>query len=301
LTTLRSEPVDFSPVLGGPLYHLWLGMRAATPTLDLLVRRIAWVALVAWLPLLLLTTYERIAVGHVVPVRFLYDLDAHARFLVAIPLFLLAEVMVHRRLRPLVRRFVDGGIVRPEVLPGFQAAIDRAIRLRNSMAVELILAVAVFGLGWILWQENLSLTTSTWYAVVDPAGRRLTLAGQWYTHVSIPIFQFMSLRWLFRLLVWFFLLWQVSRLDLRLTPTHPDRAGWPGVPGRDAGRLRALDPGLRDRDLGPHRRPDPVPGCDPTGVQVRHCRLRHPPVLPRAGAPVRLRASLASAQAPRPA
>jgi hypothetical protein len=51
------------------------------------------------------------------------------------------------------------------------------------------------------------------------------MAGWWYRHVSIPIFQFLLYRWFFRLFVWFLFLRNVSRLPLRLTPTHPDRAG----------------------------------------------------------------------------
>jgi len=53
----------------------------------------------------------------------------------------------------------------------------------------------------------------------------LTPAGYWNAFVSIPIFQFMLLRWYLRLLIWFRFLWQVSRLSLHLVPTHPDRAG----------------------------------------------------------------------------
>src|SRR5206468_369942 len=33
------------------------------------------------------------------------------------------------------------------------------------------------------------------------------------------------LRWLWRLALWCYFLWRVSRLELRLVPTHPDRAG----------------------------------------------------------------------------
>jgi hypothetical protein len=225
------EPLDFSLVLGGPLYQLWLGLRASTPGLELLVRRLLAITALAWLPLLVLAAYERIAAGHVVPVRFLYDLDSHARFLVAIPLFLVAEVVVHQRLRPVVWHFRDSGIVTAEVLPAFQAAIARAIRLRNSVIVEVIFAVAVFGFGWMVWRDVMSLPTSTWYAIVDSTGGRLTLAGRWYAHVSIPIFQFLMLRWVYRLLIWFFFLWRVSRLDLRLVPAHPDRAGGLGFLG----------------------------------------------------------------------
>jgi hypothetical protein len=84
-----------------------------------LARRLIGISLVAWLPLLVLTAFEGVAIGHAVPVPFLYDLDAHARFLVAISLFILAEVVVHQRIHPVVRQFVDAGIVTPEALPGF--------------------------------------------------------------------------------------------------------------------------------------------------------------------------------------
>ncbi len=50
-----------------------------------------------------------------------------------------------------------------------------------------------------------------------------TPAGYWYYSVSLPVFQFIVLRWYFRLFVWARLLRQVSKLELNLVPTHPDR------------------------------------------------------------------------------
>ena len=47
----------------------------------------------------------------------------------------------------------------------------------------------------------------------------------WYGYVSLPLFQFLLMRWYFRLFIWTRFLWQVSRLDLSLVPTHPDRVG----------------------------------------------------------------------------
>jgi hypothetical protein len=223
--SIPSEPEDFSLVLGGPLYQLWRRLHVAGPALDLLLRRMVGISLVAWLPLLVLTAFGGVAIGDAVSVPFLYDLDVHARFLLAIPLLILAEVVVHQRIQPVVRQFVDAGIVVPDVLPRFRAAIARALRLRNSLAVELTLVVLVFGLGWMLWKEGMSLGASSWYAVSDFGSQRLSLAGQWYAHVSIPIFQFLLLRWFFRLFIWFLFLCRVSRLPLRLTPSHPDRAG----------------------------------------------------------------------------
>ena len=43
--------------------------------------------------------------------------------------------------------------------------------------------------------------------------------------MSLPIFQFLLCRWYFRLFIWARFLWQVSRIDLSLVPTHPDRVG----------------------------------------------------------------------------
>ena len=43
--------------------------------------------------------------------------------------------------------------------------------------------------------------------------------------VSLPLFQFILLRWYFRLFVWARFLWHVSHIPLKLVPTHPDRCG----------------------------------------------------------------------------
>ena len=228
------ELPDFSLVVGGPLYQLWRRLFLAGPALELLARRMIGIPSVAWLPLLLLTAYEGVAIGHAVRVPFLYDLEVHARYLVAIPILLMAEIVVHQRIRVVVRQFVDTGIVTSETLPGFRAAIASAMRLRNSLVVEIAMVVFVFGFGWTIWQGESGLTGSTWYSLVDGASHRLTGAGQWYVHVSIPIFQFLLFRWYFRLVVWFLFLRRVSRLPLRVMPTHPDRAGGLGFLGLGA-------------------------------------------------------------------
>src|SRR6266581_4695596 len=100
---------EFSLVLGGPLYQLLLRTRLARPHLDLLQRRVVAITLVAWLPLLVLSALEGRAFG-LVGIPFLKDLDAQVRLLVALPLLILAEKIIHERLRadtvargPLVR------------------------------------------------------------------------------------------------------------------------------------------------------------------------------------------------------
>jgi hypothetical protein len=221
---------DFSLILGGPLYQLFLKTRLARPPLRLLHRRMLVIPALAWLPLLALTLLEGHALGGV-SLPFLLDIETYARFLVAMPLLILAEPVVHSWTREIVWQFRERGIVQAESMPRFHAALDSAMRLRNSMTAELLLLAAVFVLAPWLWQHGMALQTDTWYATVDAGRIDLTRAGWWFVHVSAPMFQFLLLRWWFRLAIWWRFLWQVSRLSLEVKAAHPDRAGGLGFLG----------------------------------------------------------------------
>jgi len=212
---------DFSLVLGGPIFQLFRRTHLEGDHLELLRRRIVVITLFAWLPLFLLSMFTS-PTGGAGRLSFLRDVEVHARFLVALPVLIGAELLVHLRIRLVVHRFVERRIVRPEDLPRFGTAIESAIRLRNSIPVECGLLLLVYTFGLLLWNSRFALSTSTWYA--NSGGRwNLTNAGFWYVFVSIPIVQFILLRWYLRLFIWFRFLWQVSRMDLHLIPTHPDR------------------------------------------------------------------------------
>ena len=219
------EQLDFSLVQGGPLFQLLVRTRLLRPPTDFLARRIAVVVLVAWMPLLVLTVLSGQAFGGS-RVPFLSDLGAHARLLVAVPLLLAAEVIVHRRIIGTVRQFLDRGIVVPEERAEFDGIVASAMRLRNSVPAELLLlAVAIFG-AYSLGARYISLETPTWYTAASGDRMTLTAAGTWYFFVGLTSLRFLLLRWYFRLFVWYRFLWQVARrLRLRLNPLHPDGAG----------------------------------------------------------------------------
>ncbi len=232
MTTIPTPKLpDFSLVVGGPLFRLYRRMHLSLDALELLERRVLAMTLFAWLPLLLLSVLDRHAIGGSVKIPFLYDVEAQARFLVALPLFLLSEVLVHRRLSPAMQHFVERRIVVKEDLPRFYKAVNSALRARNSVALELALVVLVYTLGLWIWRNQIAAGGDTWYAAPEGTHLHLTRAGYWYAFVSIPIFQFMLFRWYMRLAIWFRLLWQVSRLNLHLSAAHPDRAGGIGFLG----------------------------------------------------------------------
>jgi hypothetical protein len=143
--------------------------------LELLHRRLIAITSIAWVPLLLLDSLgsQATSIGRL---SFLHDVEVQVRFLVALPLLIGAELIAHSRIRPVVRRFVERGIVREEDLLRFEAAIDAAARLRNSISVEVALLISVYTLGLWLWNSRFGIDSPTWYGM--PGGRwNLTCAS----------------------------------------------------------------------------------------------------------------------------
>src|SRR5262245_18293770 len=101
--TLLQESPDFSPVLGGPLYQLFRRAHLSGDTLELLHRRILVFWLITWLPLLFLSLVGGRALGNAIKIPFLRDIEVQVRFLVALPVLIGAELIVHLRIRPVVR------------------------------------------------------------------------------------------------------------------------------------------------------------------------------------------------------
>src|SRR4026208_636788 len=108
---LSSEPPDFSLILGGPLFQLLRRAHLSGDVADLVWRRVIALALITWLPLLALSIAEGHAGGDSVKVPFLFGGAVHARFLLPLPLLIVAELVVRQRMRLVVGTFVKRGLV----------------------------------------------------------------------------------------------------------------------------------------------------------------------------------------------
>ena len=189
-------PGDFSLVLGGPLYQLWRGTHLAGDALQLLRRRIIMLTLLAWAPLLALSVAEGHFWGGSVALPFLHDVELHVRLLLALPLLIVAELVVNQRMRPMVGQFLDRGLIPDAARAQFDAAIASAMRLRNSITAEVLLIALVYvvGVGFV-WRTQLALDVASWYGAAADGTLRPSLAGWWLGLVSLPLFQFLLLRW----------------------------------------------------------------------------------------------------------
>ena len=217
----------------GPMYRVMQRIGVIKGEGPSIGRRLFWFFLVTWVPLLVLSLVGGRALGPTPRESFLLDFASYARFFAAVPLLIIAEVVVGPRLREAGLRFVGGGFVRPADLPAFDAAVARVVRRRESALAEaLILGLALYG-AWNLSADNWQPQSAPgWHHATLRHGVAAALPGLWYHCVSLPLMQFLLVRWVWRLAIWSLFLWDVSRLDLDVVPTHPDQAAGLGFLGQ---------------------------------------------------------------------
>jgi hypothetical protein len=226
--------VSFSLVQGGPPYRIQqkLGL---IPRRGLgIPRRVLCFMLLTWVPVMAWAIINGRVFAGVVTEPLLQHFGVHVRCLVAIPLLIAAEAVAEGISRRIVPYFVTSGLVTEATKPRFVEILQQAVRLRDSwVAAAVMAALAVLlawrftGTGGALHEDALS------WAVSHETGRlRLGFGGWWFLFVVRPVFSFLLLHWVWRLVVATMLFWRVAHLDLRLVPTHPDRAGGLGFLSR---------------------------------------------------------------------
>ena len=223
----QTAPPDLLLTKGGPgdaLMHRLHLLRPEDNTATL--RTAAILAAITWLPLCVLSIVQGLAFGNR-NISFFHDIGVHARFLVGVPILVLVDVPIGRRLRQVARHFLSAGLIREEDRSRYDEIVLNTMKARNSRIAELFLLVFAY-IGTYLVLQGINYAGKTWFR----PGGSLTLVGYWYALVSLPIWQFLLLRWVYRMGLWSRLLWQVSRMDLALTPAHPDGAGGLGCLGK---------------------------------------------------------------------
>jgi hypothetical protein len=130
------------------------------------------------------------------------------------------EVYIEWKMSSALRRLT--ALVDPVTLArltGWSTALSRS---RVAGLVMLVLAY-VFSLSWAM--DEVSNNKASWHTAINSGIESFTLAGLWAAFVSLPLFTFLWLRWAYKVFVWTRLLYRLSRYDLKIIATHPDRTG----------------------------------------------------------------------------
>lgn len=211
---LRRERVPFALTEGGPFYRIQMRLRLRTPTS---MNRCWWLGLAAWLPLVIGEGGRALLGMPRDPT--LFDLSLHVRLLFTLPVLLISERLVDQTVNSGLTSLYKGNFCDPVQIDDI---VDRAQRLRDSWRVELgILAVSIFGGQLVLWR--VFGATGLFHGGAEVGF--WSFPRFWYALLALPLVQFVMLRWMWRWVIWSYMVARISRLPLFVLATHADYAG----------------------------------------------------------------------------
>ena len=160
---------------------------------------------------------------------FLTDYASMTRFLIIIPVLILAEAPLRERLNLVVHHF-ERFLVRPEQVSKFHADWTACEKLRDSKLAQGLLILLTYGtaafLGQYLSPQGNEFVS--WWRGVG-GFRAFSPAGTWTLFISYPILVYLGYLWLWRQLLWVRFLRTTTRYNLRLIAAHPDNLGGLGL------------------------------------------------------------------------
>lgn len=232
MATRDPEIAEFLIARGGAFHDLQKRFRLLHEDALRSGRRAILFVGLAWGVPLLLSLFDGRAFGPAAERPYLLGLGAWARFFIAVGLFLLMERQVEERLRRLLRQFVRAPLLAPGSFEAAARTVTQALKRRDSAAAEVVCVILAVAVTVASAFHMLDVQSSSWAVMSTAEGKSFTAAGWWAVVVSSPIFWFLLLRWLWRLVVWSLLLRALARLELRLVATHPDGYAGLGFVGR---------------------------------------------------------------------
>jgi hypothetical protein len=214
-----SAPLEDSLVRGGPFFRAQNALGLIRPNQWNLGRRIAVFIAVSWLPLFLITAVLNPSGLH----SLLIDFRVHSRLLVAVPALLVGEMLMETRFRAVFTYMRMADLLEAPDMEYMNGIIARLVRLRDAFLPECVVLILL--IIRITTSYRGQADTTLWMGQVSGAGFHFTAAGWYAVLVCVPLWDFMLGLGLWRWLMWIFFSFKLSRRDLKLVPTHPDKRG----------------------------------------------------------------------------
>jgi hypothetical protein len=176
---------------------------------------------VAWVPLTLLSALR----GRHIFFTFLTDYALQSRFLIILPVLILADSQVHQRLA-LVAHQLEADMVPHDQWPEFQAVWNSCERLRVSYIARVLMVILTYATAAFL-SQYLSPTGSEFISWWTGGGwfKGFSSAGLWAFFVGYPILVYFTFLWIWKHFLWARFLRSTTQLRLSLIAAHPDRVG----------------------------------------------------------------------------
>jgi hypothetical protein len=186
---------------------------------------------ITWVPLIVLAAVQGLALGPSRAQSALLDPAILVRFLVALPILIIAPSKSAKIINEVANHFLRAELLTGAEVDRFRAIVRQRTILRKSRVGESVCLALAFAFSAIYVLVFLRDTASSW-RILGPGGHHsLSLAGWWFVTICEPLYLFVLLRFLYRIALWWVFLWKTSRLNLQLHSVHPDGAGGLGFLG----------------------------------------------------------------------
>jgi hypothetical protein len=162
-------------------------------------RRALVLALVTWLPIAVWALFQGRAVAGSVEEPLLNHFGIHVRALLAIPMLVLAEAVLHGVTTRLMPQFVRAGLVPEREIERFRDTLRGIARLRDNTLPWVFVAGGVLALAMV--SPNASANHELAWA--GEAGHGFGFGAFWFSWVLRPIFSVLLLAWAWRLFLFF--------------------------------------------------------------------------------------------------
>src|SRR5215510_6370848 len=200
---LVTHLIDQELFSGGPARIIEDALRLLRSRFRLNIRRRAWIAvLISWPPLAVLAVIADLTTGKPSLYSFFTDAGCYARFLIAVPLLIIAEgdtVLIFGRV---VRHFLSGGFIPASERVRYNDAVQSTRRLLNSKLVEITAAVLACAIPLVAISSLRHLSTPSWYWNGSTLPLGLSPAGMWHEFVSLPLLLLLCFGWLWKVALW---------------------------------------------------------------------------------------------------
>ena len=220
-----ASDIPISLIRGGSFYWIQEKARLIRPHTWDLQRRLPSALAVTWLPLLVLAMVH----GGWLDLRaLLTDYRVNARLLVAVPLLLIGQITMETRFREMAQHFLDANIIRLEELPRFREIMQTTSRLRDAKLPEIIALILVYAqVGYFFSSGRLHF--AAW--AVDSHSNAITPAGYYAVLAGHALFLALLAMAMWKWVIWIYVLYRISRLNLQLDATNGDLAAGLGFLG----------------------------------------------------------------------
>jgi hypothetical protein len=181
---------------------------------------------VCWVPLVILSLIHGNFWTGSLEGSFITSVEAQTRFLISLPILILAEPLISKRLIKTLVQFLDSGLIAKGQVKAFKSIVEKKANfLQNPWTDIFLLLICYIQVGSILFFEAQYTSVAAWQFGESNGEAFLNIVGKWAVIVSRPITLFLIYRWIVRVLVWGRILAGIAKLKLYLSPFHADKAG----------------------------------------------------------------------------